>query len=87
MIGGETSRFSQCTNFGMNLVGQPLEPPFVLKDDEFEMMQQKEMDHKKKVIAGQILPNYKHNGDTEVKMQMVLLSELYGIKKPLVEKP
>ena len=45
------------------------------------------MEHKKKVIAGEVLPNYKRDGDTEVKMQMVLLSELYGIKKPLVQKP
>jgi hypothetical protein len=45
------------------------------------------MDNERKVIAGEILPNYKHNADTEVKMQMVLLSELYGIKKPLVVKP
>ena len=39
---------------------------------------------KKKVLAGKILPSYKHNVETEVKLQMVLLSELYGIKKALV---
>ena len=39
-------------------------------------------------MSGKILPTYKHNVQTEVKLQMVLLSELYGIKKPLViEKP
>lgn len=44
----------------------------------------KEIEYKKKVLAGKILPSYKHNVETEVKLQMVLLSELYGIKKALV---
>ena len=80
---GDTSRFSQCSDCGENVLSLPLEPPFILNDHEFEQMQRKELNMKQSVIAGKILPSYKHNVQTEVKLQMVLLSELYGIKKPL----
>ena len=33
---GDTSRFSQCTDCGENVFGLPLEPPYILKDEEFE---------------------------------------------------
>ena len=84
---GDTSRFSECSDCTIesveNVLGLPLEPPFILNDHEFEQMQRKELNMKQNVIAGKILPSYKHNVQTEVKLQMVLLSELYGIKKPL----
>ena len=59
--GADTSRFGSCTDCGENVFGIPLEPPFILKDDEFYQMQKNEIALKQEVIAGKILPTYKHN--------------------------
>jgi len=63
-----TSRLSQLNESKSDAFGIPLAPPYILNDDEFEKMQKEEIEIKKRVIAGKILPNYKHPVQTEVKL-------------------
>ena len=70
-------------------VGVALEPPFILDDDEFAKYQRRYYFMKKQGkynLTSDERSKYEHSLEDAVKLQMVLLSEVLGHRKPLNAK-